>query len=82
MNLVDFFDNCRFWDNKRNKFLSKIYFYSICNYAVNYLANVIKTRNVIKKIFLNKDVVVFNDIVKLMKTDLQYQKIHKSIYKK
>ena len=41
MNLVDFLDNCRFWDKKWNMFLNKIYFYSIWNYVVNYLANVI-----------------------------------------
>ena len=41
MNLIDFFDKCRFWGVNRNKFLSKIYFYPIVNNLVNIVANCI-----------------------------------------
>ena len=47
-----------------------------------YLKEVIKTKKEIKKVFLNSDNILFSDIVKLMKTDLQYQKIHKSLNEK
>ena len=39
MNLIDFFDKCRFWGTNRNKFLSKIYFYPIVNNIVSIVAN-------------------------------------------
>lgn len=39
MNIVDFFDKCRFWGANRNRFLSKIYFYPIVNNLVNIVAN-------------------------------------------
>ncbi len=39
MNIIDFFDKCRFWGVNRNKFLSKIYFYPIVNNFVNIVAN-------------------------------------------
>lgn len=41
MSLINFFDNRRFWGNKRNKFLSKIRFYSICNKIIEICANTI-----------------------------------------
>ena len=41
MNLINFFDNRRYWGGKRNKFLSKIYFYPIINTLVTYTANII-----------------------------------------
>ncbi len=41
MSLINFFDNRRFWGGKRNKFLSKIYLYPICNRITDILANVI-----------------------------------------
>ena len=41
MNLIDFFDKCRFWGTNRNRFLSKIYFYSIINKIVIVIANFI-----------------------------------------
>lgn len=40
MNIIDFFDNIRFWGGKRNRFLSKIYFYPICNRITDILANI------------------------------------------
>jgi TusA-related sulfurtransferase len=43
---------------------------------------VINTKKEIRKIFLNKDNIIFSDIVKLIKTDLQYQKIQKSLREK
>ena len=48
----------------------------------NYLLDVINTKKELRKIFLNKDNIVFNDIVKLIKTDLQYQKIQKALREK
>ena len=41
MSVVDFFDNCRFWGGKRNVFLEKISFYSVMNYIVNWMANIV-----------------------------------------
>lgn len=41
MSLINFFDNRRFWGGKRNKFLSKIYLYPICNRITDILANII-----------------------------------------
>lgn len=41
MNLIDFINNRRFWGGKRNKFLQKIYFYSICNKITDIAANII-----------------------------------------
>ena len=41
MSLINFFDNRRFWGGKRNKFLSKIYFYPICNRITDIAANII-----------------------------------------
>ena len=41
MSLINFFDNRRFWGGKRNKFLQKIYFYSICNRLIEILSNLI-----------------------------------------
>lgn len=41
MSLINFFDNRRFWGGKRNKFLSKIYFYPVCNRITDILANII-----------------------------------------
>ena len=41
MGLVNFFDNRRYWGNKRNKFLSKLYYYPICNKLIEILANII-----------------------------------------
>ncbi len=41
MSLIDFFDNIRHWGEKRNFFLSKIYFYPICNRITDTLANLI-----------------------------------------
>lgn len=41
MSLINFFDNRRYWGGKRNKFLQKIYFYSICNKFVEILANIV-----------------------------------------
>lgn len=41
MSLINFFDNRRYWGGKRNKFLSKIYFYPIINKLVTILANII-----------------------------------------
>lgn len=41
MSLINFFDNRRFWGTKRNKILSKIYFYPICNRLVDIIANII-----------------------------------------
>lgn len=41
MSLINFFDNRRYWGGKRNKFLSKIYFYPIVNKLVTILANII-----------------------------------------
>ena len=41
MNLINFFDNRRFWGGKRNKFLSKIYFYPLCNRITDIAANII-----------------------------------------
>lgn len=41
MNLIDFFDNCRFWGGKRNGLLQRIKFYGIINRLVDILANII-----------------------------------------
>ena len=41
MSLINFFDNRRFWGGKRNKFLSKIYFYPLCNRITDIAANFI-----------------------------------------
>lgn len=41
MNIVDFFDNRRYWEEKRNKFLNRIYFYAIWNRIVVVAANII-----------------------------------------
>lgn len=41
MSLINFFDNRRFWGGKRNKFLSKIYFYPLCNRITDIFANII-----------------------------------------
>lgn len=41
MNLIDFFDNCRFWGGKRNSTLEKIHFYGLINFAISWIANVI-----------------------------------------
>lgn len=41
MSIINFFDNRRFWGGKRNKFLSKIYFYPVCNRITDILANII-----------------------------------------
>ena len=41
MSLINFFDNRRFWGGKRNKFLSKIYFYPLCNRITDIAANII-----------------------------------------
>ena len=41
MNLINFFNDRRFWGGKRNKFLSKIYFYAICNRITDLAANII-----------------------------------------
>lgn len=41
MSLINFFDNRRFWGEKRNKFLSTIYFYPIVNKVIAILANII-----------------------------------------
>ena len=41
MTFIDLFDNMRFWGDKRNIFLSKIYFYPICNRIIDTLANII-----------------------------------------
>ena len=41
MSLINFFDNRRYWGGKRNKFLSKIYFYPAVNRIVTALANII-----------------------------------------
>lgn len=41
MSLINFFDNIRFWGEKRNKFLSTIYFYPILNRITAVLANLI-----------------------------------------
>lgn len=41
MNLIDFFDNCRFWGNNRNKFLQKIKFYGAWNRIVDFCANIV-----------------------------------------
>lgn len=39
MNLINFFNSCRRWGGKRNKFLQKIKFYGMVNLIVDYLAN-------------------------------------------
>ncbi len=41
MNIVDFFDNRRYWEEKRNKFLNSIYFYALWNRIVVVAANII-----------------------------------------
>lgn len=41
MDLINFFDNCRFWGNKRNPFLQRIRLYGIINILVAWLANII-----------------------------------------
>ena len=41
MGLINFFDNRRYWGEKRNKFLSKIYFHPAVNRIVAALANII-----------------------------------------
>lgn len=41
MHLIDFFDNCRFWNNKRNRLLQKVKFYGIINWIVAGIANFI-----------------------------------------
>lgn len=41
MNIIDFFDKCRFWGGKRNAFLQKIYFYGIANKVITLLANIV-----------------------------------------
>ncbi len=41
MNLINFFDNCRFWGNKRNSFLQRIRFYGIINYLIDIIANLV-----------------------------------------
>lgn len=41
MSLINFFDNRRYWGEKRNKFLSKIHFYPVVNRIVTVLANII-----------------------------------------
>lgn len=47
-----------------------------------YLIKVIKLKQEIKQTFLNKDNINFADITKLMKTDFQYQKVHKLLKEK
>lgn len=44
-----------------------------------YLLNVIKNKKELQKIFLEKENIIYINLTKLMKTDLQYQKIHKSL---
>ena len=41
MSIINFFDNRRYWGGNRNKFLQKIYFYSIVNTLVTFTANII-----------------------------------------
>lgn len=41
MNLVNFLDNRRYWGNRRNIILSKLYYYSICNKLIEVAANII-----------------------------------------
>ena len=41
MNLINIFDNIRFWGSKRNQILQKIYFYPICNRIIDIAANLI-----------------------------------------
>lgn len=41
MNLIDFFDNIRFWGEKRNRYLSKLRFYPICNRIIDIAANIV-----------------------------------------
>ena len=40
MSIINFFDNRRYWGGKRNKFLSKIYFYPFVNHIVTFIANI------------------------------------------
>ena len=59
--------------------------YEKCNYLRKwneYLLKVIKLKEEIKHIFLNKDNISFSDVTKLMKTDFQYQKVHKLLKEK
>lgn len=41
MNIVDFFDNLRFWGNDRNKLLQKLRFYGFVNKTIEISANII-----------------------------------------
>lgn len=41
MNIIDFFDNRRFWGNKRNAFLDKIRYYGFVNHFTTLIANFI-----------------------------------------
>lgn len=41
MSIINFFDNCRFWGNKRIKLLQKIKFYGVINWIVACSANFI-----------------------------------------
>lgn len=41
MNIIDFFDNCRFWGSDRNPILQKIKFYGYLNFITDRIANFI-----------------------------------------
>ena len=41
MNLIDFFDKCRFWGEKRNPVLQKLRIYGVVNVGVAAIANVV-----------------------------------------
>lgn len=41
MSLVDFFDSCRYWSEKRNPLLNKIKFYSVINVLAARIANIV-----------------------------------------
>lgn len=40
MSPIDFFDNLRFWNNRRSKLLNKLKIYSIANRVTDFLANI------------------------------------------
>lgn len=41
MNLIDFFDNCRFWGGARSPLLEKVRFYGVINKITSILANIV-----------------------------------------
>lgn len=41
MNLIDFFDNCRFWGGSRNRLLEKVRFYGLVNQMTSVIANIV-----------------------------------------